>query len=134
MGWACHDTVEQGGTKSERGGEILRIGQNRIFALSSGLLLAHRFTVPFVGGRTKPRAKRSTHLVVASKSHEVASVDGEPPISPTTLEKGIEQRNGQASLAAVNQQRPEAFDRHTLEALKQLYRELHRVCISAEDS
>jgi hypothetical protein len=83
----------------------------------------------------------NAEVVVASKSHEVVSVDGEPPISPTTLEKGIEQQNDQASLAVVNQQRPpesenteEAVDRRTLEALKQLYRELHPLYIPAENS
>jgi hypothetical protein len=74
----------------------------------------------------------SAEVVVASKSHEVASVDGEPPISPASLEKGIEQQNDQASLAAVNQQRPresenteEAVTPRKVEALKRLYRELH---------
>jgi hypothetical protein len=53
MGWAYHGTIEQGGTKSGRGGEILRIGQNRIFALPSGVLLARRFTVSLIGWRIK---------------------------------------------------------------------------------
>ena len=35
-------------------------------------------------------------------------LDGEPPISLGSLEKGDEQQNDQASLAAV---KPEAFDR-----------------------
>jgi hypothetical protein len=79
----------------------------------------------------------SAEVVEASRSAEAASVDGEPPISPTTLDQG----NDQASLAVVNQQRPlesenteEAVDRRTLEALKQLYRELHPLYIPAENS
>jgi hypothetical protein len=83
----------------------------------------------------------SAEVPPASTSPEVASVDGEPPISPTTLEKEFEQQNDQASLAAVNQQTPrasespeEAWDRHTLEALKQLYRELHPLYMPAKNS
>jgi hypothetical protein len=60
---------------------------------------------------------------------------------PASLEKGIEQQNDQASLAAVNQQRPresentdEGVDRRTLEALKQLYQELNPLYIPAEIS
>jgi hypothetical protein len=75
--------------------------------------------------------------VPPSRSPEIASVDGEPPISPASLDQG----NDQASLAVVNQQRPlesentgEAVDRRTLEALKQLYRELHPLYIPAEKS
>ncbi len=83
----------------------------------------------------------SAEVVVASKSHQVVSVAREPRISPASLGKGLEQRNDQASLAVVNQQRPpksensvQAVDLRTLEALQRLYRELHRVCISAENS
>jgi hypothetical protein len=72
----------------------------------------------------------SAEVPVACKSPEVASVDGEPPISLASLEKGDEQQSDQASLAAV---KPEAFDRHTLEALERLYRELHPL-IPAEKS
>jgi hypothetical protein len=73
----------------------------------------------------------SAAIPVASKSPEVASIDSEPPISLASLEKGREQQNDQASFAAV---KPEAFNRHTLEALKRLYRELHPLYIPAENS
>jgi hypothetical protein len=92
--------------------------------------------------QSDPRTRTpSAGVPLASRSPEVASVDGEPPIAPASLDKGIEQRNDQASPAAVNQQKPrgsesseEASDRHTLEALKQLYRELHPLYIQAENS
>ena len=52
-------------------------------------------------------------------------------IPPMSLAKGIGQRTGQASLAAMNQDRSlesenteRADDRHTLDALKRLYLEL----------
>lgn len=91
--------------------------------------------------QSDPRTRTlSAEVVGASRSPEVASVDGEPPISPTTLEKGIEQQNDRASLAAVNQQgtresenTEEAVDPRKLEALKQLYRELHPLCMPAEN-
>jgi len=79
----------------------------------------------------------SAEVPPASKSPEITSIDGEPPISPASSD----QRNDEASLASVDQQRPresenteEAVDRHTLEALKQLYRELHPLYIPAENS
>ena len=68
-----------------------------------------------------------------SRSAEAASL-----IPPTPLAKGIEQLTSQASLAAMNQDRSlesenteRADDRHTLEALKRLYLELHPLCTPA---
>jgi hypothetical protein len=75
------------------------------------------------GSRTHILSEKASSL---SRSGEVAS-----RIPHMSLAKGIEQLTSKAPLAAMNQ---DMSQRHTLEALKRLYLELHPLCTPAETS
>jgi hypothetical protein len=83
-------------------------------------------------------------LSLAQNESRIHILSENAPLASSSVEvsvEGIGPRNDEASLAAMNRDRSleaenteRSDDRHTLEALKRLYRELHPSCTPSENS